>query len=127
WEPRTLVMIGIAAALSKDVRIGDVAIATQVDAYLENSKAVPGTGGEGYEFTLSGEVYRSISDLPNIIRNFEFVHGELYLKWRARSTQELQQHLSKESLEQLISSKRLRDQVQMVDGHVASGPTVGAA
>jgi nucleoside phosphorylase len=127
WEPRTLVMIGIAAALSKDVRIGDVVIATQVDAYLENAKAGPGTGGEGYEFTLSGEVYRSTSDLLNTIRNFEFVHGELFQNWRVRSTQELQQLLSKESLEQLIASKRLRDQVQMVDGHLASGPTVGAA
>ncbi len=67
WKPRTLVMLGIAAALSKDVHIGDVVIASQVDAYMENAKA------------------------------------------------------------QLIASKRLRDQVQMVDGHLASGPTVGAA
>src|SRR5260221_13828588 len=31
WEPRTLVMLGIAASLSKDAQLGDVIIASQVD------------------------------------------------------------------------------------------------
>ncbi len=127
WRPRTLVMLGIAAALSKDVRIGDVVIASQVDAYLENSKAIPATGRDGYVFSFSGEVYRSSSDLLNTIRNFEFAHGEFFQDWQARCTQELHQFLPKEILEQLTARKRLRDQVQMFDGHLASGPTVGAA
>jgi nucleoside phosphorylase len=127
WRPRTLVMLGIAAALSKDVHIGDVVIASQVDAYMENSKAIPATGRNRYVFAFSGEVYRSSSDLLHAVRNFEFVHGNLFQDWRVHCGRELQQLVPKESLEQLIASKRLRDQVQMVDGHLASGPTVGAA
>ncbi len=127
WEPRTLVMIGIAAALSKDVRIGDIVIASQVDAYLENSKAVPGTDGEGYVFTLSGEVYRSSSALLHDIQNFEFVHPEIFQNWQASCRRELQQLVPRESFNQLIANKRLRDQAIIADGHLASGPTVGAA
>lgn len=126
-KPSTLVMLGIAAALSNDVRIGDVVIASQVDAYLENSKAIPTTGGKEFEFTLSGEVYRSSSDLLNSVRNFEFVYSNLFQDWREHCSRELQQLVPKESIEQLIGSKRLRDQVQILDGHLASGPTVGAA
>ncbi len=127
WKPRTLVMLGIAAALSKDVHIGDVVIASQVDAYMENAKAIPAKGRNRYVFEFSGEVYRSSSDLLHAVRNFEFVHGNLFQDWRVHCERELQQLVPKESLEQLIASKRLRDQVQMVDGHLASGPTVGAA
>jgi nucleoside phosphorylase len=127
WEPRTLVMLGIAAALSKDVRIGDVVIPSQVDAYLENSKAVPGTDGAEYIFTLSGEVYRSSSDLLHTVQHFEFVHPEIFQDWQALCAHELLQLAPRESLDQLISSKRLRNRVQIADGHLASGPTVGAA
>jgi nucleoside phosphorylase len=127
WEPRTLVMLGIAAALSKDVHIGDVVVASQVDGYLENAKAVPATGGAEYVFTLSGEVYRSSSDLLHAVRNFEFVHAEIFRDWQDRCADEFQQMVSRESLDQSIAGKRLQDQVQMVDGHLASGPTVGAA
>jgi nucleoside phosphorylase len=127
WKPRTLVMLGIAAALSNDVHIGDVVIASQVDAYLENSKAIPTTGGKRFEFTLSGEVYRSSSDLLHAAQNFEFVYGEIFQDWRVNCMRELQQLVPKVSLEQLLASKQLHDQVQMIDGHLASGPTVGAA
>ncbi len=127
WKPRTLIMLGIAAALSKDVRIGDVVIASQIDAYLENSKVFPSTDGEGYVFMYSGEVYRSSSDLLHAVRNFEFVHGEIFQDWQARCTSELRQAAASESLEKMILRKLLRNQVQMVDGHVASGPTVVAS
>lgn len=98
WKPRTLVMLGIAAALSKDVHIGDVVIASQVDAYLENSKAISATNRDGYEFTFSGEVYRSSSDLLHAVRNFEFVHGNLFQDWRVHCAHELQQLMPKERL-----------------------------
>jgi nucleoside phosphorylase len=127
WKPRTLVMLGIAAALSKDVQLGDVIVASQVDAYLENSKAVPASDRNGYVFTFGGEVYRSSSDLLNAARNFEFVYGDSYQDWQAYCASELQQLVPTEDLENLITRRLVSDQVRMVDGHLASGPTVGAS
>jgi nucleoside phosphorylase len=62
YNPGTLVMLGIAASMSDDVRLGDVVIATQVDAYMENSKA---EGKDEFSFSLGGEAYRSSADLTN--------------------------------------------------------------
>ena len=127
WEPRTLVMLGIAASLSKDAQLGDVIIASQEDAYLENSKAIPTRSHRKFDFAFSGEVYRSSTDLLSAVRNFEFVHGDIYQDWQGHCAIELQQLLPTESLEKLITRKLVREHVQMVDGHLASGPTVGAS
>lgn len=127
WQPRTLVMLGIAAALSDDVQLGDVVVASQVDAYLENSKAIRATDHEGYVFVLSGEVYRSSVDLLNFTRHFEFVHRNVFQEWRDSCRKELLQLVPQEMREKLIASKVLSDTVQLTDGHIASGPTVGAS
>src|SRR5579859_4080702 len=70
WQPRLLVMPGIAAALSKDVLVGDVVVANQVDAYLENAKAVAARNQSGFAFEMSGEVYRTNSPLFRGAQNF---------------------------------------------------------
>lgn len=127
WKPPTLVMLGIAAGLNKDARLGDVVIASQVDAYLENSKAVPTTDPNGYTFLFGGEVYRSRNDLLHMVQNFEFVHQNIYQDWQAVCARELRQLVSLEVLEKLINQKLLREQIQIIEGPVASGPMVGAS
>ncbi len=127
WKPRTLVMLGIAAALSHDVRLGDVIVASQVDAYLENSKAVQTTDHDGYTFTFGGEVYRSSTYLLNLALNFKFVHQKVFLDWQAHCARELRRLLPEQSLRDLIQNGMLQDHVEMTRGHLASGPVVGAS
>jgi hypothetical protein len=53
WNPHTLVMLGIAASLDcEDVKIGDVVVANQIDAYLENAKAIPTPEHTSYKFSV---------------------------------------------------------------------------
>jgi nucleoside phosphorylase len=127
WQPRTIVMLGIAATLSKDVHIGDIIVAKQIDAYLDNSKAVPGAYPNSYMFLPSRQVYRCSNDLLNATINFKFVHEELFQDWQQCCQIELEQLLSNELRESFIQRKLLRAQVRAIPGDIASGPTVGAA
>ncbi len=127
WKPRTLVMLGIAAAMSKDTYIGDVVVAKQIDSYFDNSKAVPDQDLSKFTFSFGGEVYRSNHALLNATKNFKFVQEKIFQEWQSRCQSELSQLISQEQYEQLIAQKWLRAQVQTVSGDLASGPTVGAA
>lgn len=127
WDPHVLVMLGIAGALSDDVKIGDVVVASQVDAYMENSKAVEALNPDGYTFVLSGEVYPCSVDLLRSVRNFEFVHRKSFADWQEQCKIERQEVLPRERLERLLARGLLRDLAQFTDGHIASGSTVGGA
>lgn len=127
WKPRTLIMLGIAAAMSKDACIGDVVVAKQIDSYFDNSKAVPDQDPSKFTFTLGGEVYRSNHALLNATKNFKFKHEKIFQDWQRCCQHELSQLIPQEQYKQLIAQKRLGVQVQTVSGDLASGPTVGAA
>src|SRR5579859_7416208 len=127
WKPRALVMLGIAASLDDDVLIGDVVVASVVDAYLANAKTAPPDDTSSYPFLRSGEVYRCSSDILQKVRNFEFVSESAFQDWQATCAQELQQLLPEEQRQAFIADRVLHDRMQMIDGHLASGPIVGAS
>ncbi|MFC1715466.1 tetratricopeptide repeat protein [Candidatus Poribacteria bacterium] len=127
WQPETVVMLGIAGGISKDVRLGDIVVATQVDNYLARSKAVTTTDGAGFEFERGGEAYRPSDDLINFARNLQFVQESCFQQWVENCANERQDLISKEKCEELAGLNLLREQVSWFDGHIASGPTVGAA
>lgn len=125
YKPNTLVMLGIAAGLSGDVKLGDVVVATVVDAYMENSKA---EGQDEFSFALSGEVYRPSGDLVNFAQNFQFAHRDAFQQWLRKCSNELLGLFpNEEYLDNLIKEGLIRDKAHLIAGHIASGPTVGAA
>lgn len=125
YKPATLIMLGIAAGITDDVKLGDVVVATQVDAYLENSKAE----GEGeFTFSLGGEAYRPSVDIVNFSHNFQFVHRSEFQQWQGSCVEELSALFpDRERLDALIAEGLIREQAHFIPGHIASGPTVGAA
>lgn len=127
WQPRTLVIIGIAGSLDEEVALGDIVVAEQVNMYMENSKAVPATGNVGYTFQLSAEVYRSPHDIVSAIQHMEFRHKEIFQDWQQQCAIELQHLLSHEEIVAMIKKEDLRECPLVHVGHVASGPTVGGA
>ena len=128
WSPSTIVILGIAAGIHKDLKIGDVIIANQVDNYLERAKAVESEDGDNrFDFELSGEVFRGSHDIIQNIRNFEFTHPELFIDWRKNCKLMLDTLLSRQAIDQLIEKQIIRENVQLEDVHLASGPVVGAS
>lgn len=64
YKPDLVALIGFGGILSDDLRIGDIAIASQVDCYLTKNKAAGGRapktaqGGAVSEVVFAGEVFR---------------------------------------------------------------------
>ena len=125
YNPDTVVMLGIAGGISTDVRLGDVVVASQVEAYLENSKAV---GKDEFSFEVSGEAYRPTASLVTFSANFPFAHGAEFQRWQQRCAEVLTSLFpNQEYLDLLITRDLIRTTPHLICGHIASGPTVGAA
>jgi nucleoside phosphorylase len=127
WKPETVVNLGIAAAIDKDLRVGDVLIATQVDNYLHRARAVPSNSGIGFGLQWGGQVYPCSQDLLNAIRNFQFAHFQEYRKWRRRNADRFRQFVAPEHRARLLQLGLVHKQVIYAEGHLASGPIVGAS
>lgn len=126
WNPSTLVLPGLAASLSANARLGDIVVASQVDGYLENAKANPSANQQGYDITFSGEVYKTSSTILRQVQNFEFSAPDIFQAWQSGTEETQRKLLGSERLD-LISKKLMHEQAQVIDGHIASGPIVGAA
>jgi len=123
WQPATVAMVGIAAGLHADIRLGDIVVATQIDAFIEGAKAVD--DGDSFVLKTSGEVYRADRTILGRVQNIEFGHAGTFAAWRSGCAQDL----ARENLPvgELIKRGLLRPEPAIYEGHVASGPIVGAS
>lgn len=99
---------------------------TQIDGFLENSKAIKGQTQKEFVLALSGKVFRPHVRLTNIVKNVQFAHPAKYECWREACAEGLRA-LIPSSYSQLVESGVVRGKPAVIDGHLASGPTVGAA
>jgi nucleoside phosphorylase/DNA-binding CsgD family transcriptional regulator len=128
WSPHTVVMLGIAAGIHPDVRVGDVVIASQVDHYLASAKAEPGSSPDTFEFSLGGTVYHADFGLLTQVRNFEFNKKEVFSRWSRDCVQMLRELIPEEEVRNALAQKKLvREAPQLLDAHLASESVVGAA
>jgi nucleoside phosphorylase len=126
-QPRILVLLGIAGALSPEMRLGDIVVADQVDAYLENSQAAGPAEGGAYQIHFSGQVYRGSADLVSFARHFEFAHPQRYRQWREQCKEDLCALVASERLSRLKRKRLIREAASIFEGHLASGPVVAAS
>ena len=80
-NPTLIVVMGIAGSLSKDVKLGDVVVAEEVDHYLANSKTNPANDGT-FHLLMSGRHVRTSHLIIQAIRNFEFAAANIYHAWQ---------------------------------------------
>lgn len=80
-NPQLVVVIGIAGSLSKDLKLGDVVVAEEVDHYLANSKAVDGPAGT-FQLRTSGRHIRTNHPILQIVRNFQFAGRSQFEHWQ---------------------------------------------
>lgn len=125
-QPKTIVMLGIAGGIDKDVKLGDVVVATSVNNYLSKGKAVPGAG-ESFTFSPGGDPYRCSYELVQSALHLEFAHYQLYQQWQANSQQKLTEAVACEHRTKLLQQGYVREKAEFIQGPIASGPVVGAA
>lgn len=128
YAPQTMVMLGIAGGIDSDVRIGDIIIPTVVDAYLENSKAEKSASGDGFEFILGGEPFRPSTGWIRLVEHLPFAHRDIFARWQEECADDWLALMPDAAVrEELVAKSCVREKVGLVTGHLASGPTVGAA
>ncbi len=125
-QPSVLVSLGIAGGIHDDVRLGDVVVASQVDNYLADAKAVPKASAEEYDFALAGDPFKTDVYFTNAAQNIEFSNLGIFLKWQEDCSTSYDQALAPNK-DALIDKDLLRLSPRLEEGHIASGPVVGAA
>jgi Nucleoside phosphorylase len=85
WNPKNLVMLGIAAGISENVRLGDLIIADSVDDYIESGRI---EGGLNVEF--AGQVYQCSAEFVRFLDNFPFSKKTFYDSWIKTCSERLQ-------------------------------------
>jgi nucleoside phosphorylase len=125
WRPAVVVMVGIAAGLHDDVRLADVVVAEQVDAYLAETKAVP-EGREGWALQPRPRVFHGDHALLQEVANFRFVHAAIHDTWRGVGARDLEAQVGAAAREQLVSEGLLAAEPGLLRVHLASGPVVVA-
>ncbi len=126
WSPRTVVVLGIAAGISDDVMVGDVVVASVVDSYMQNAKAVE-SDIAGYVFESSGEPYRPSSAFVKETQHIKYAHRDVYKSWHDGALRDLRAQVNDSEMESLINGRVLRLHPIAEVGHIASGPVVAAA
>ena len=123
-QPGTVVSIGIAQSLKSDVKIGDVALAAQIDDYLYRDKAV----ADDQDFKHGGIVFRSNHHDIARLTNFEFVHPAPLAAWATTGGQDAKNVLTEQDLASLAAhgvwSNEPRFHADEI--HLACGDVVGA-
>ncbi len=76
YAPKVIAVIGIAGAVSDDLKVGDVIVAKYVDAYWDNTKASDDTGSTKY--TMGGGGYTPSPDISDLVANLEFTDSRWY-------------------------------------------------
>lgn len=121
WTPRTVVMLGIAAGIHPDVRVGDVVIASQVDNYLATAKAQAGSAPDSFELSLGGTVFHADFNLLTQVRNFEFFAPEVFSRWQQDCARVLAELVPEEEVRTALLQKGLvRAAPDLLDAHLAS-------
>jgi nucleoside phosphorylase len=82
-DVKLVVLLGLAGALDKDIAVGDVVVAAEVNEFQANSKAE--AAGEGYQIHYSGRHWPLDFAIREAISHFEFSGPNAFGDWKSAS------------------------------------------
>jgi nucleoside phosphorylase len=126
FRPATIINIGIAASMDKDVSVGDIVVAAQVDEYLHSAKAIADTNSGSFQFELGGDPYKSSPDYVSHARNLHYAHRESTERWHSECADRLAELVAEAKCDELLHKHLIREEPRIHVGNIASGPIVGA-
>jgi nucleoside phosphorylase len=119
FEPRTVIVIGLAGSLSEDVRVGDVVIADEVHDYVQDGKVTPQGMVHG------GRSYRPHVRLKNAIQYLDMAREAVVEALGRASVEDLEAAAPRDALDAAGDAIR-RTGARIFVGPIASGPFVVA-
>lgn len=127
FNPKTIISIGIAGSTDKDVLVGNVVVADQTDEYLASSKAIETSDKQDWDFQFSGNPFKSDPAYVAHAMNLKYAHKGKMQEWERNCIQNLLEKIGSVAIENLTRERLIGDFPEIQTGHIASGPTVGAA
>jgi nucleoside phosphorylase len=122
WRPATIINVGIAGGFKDDLRIGDVIVPRQVDAYAETGKIA------GMQWEPRGSSYRPSADLLATVQELEFTHHAAHQQWVDEGAAQLADlRADAAHIAALQTTKLLRIGPILSTNHLASGNFVVAS
>lgn len=82
WNPDAVVLLGIAAALHDDLKLGDVVVATQIVGYIESGKAEASDDPQAFLLMPGVRSFDCSPDLVKHVLNLEFAYRDAFQKWK---------------------------------------------
>jgi nucleoside phosphorylase/5'-deoxynucleotidase YfbR-like HD superfamily hydrolase len=127
YAPTLLVNIGIAGALSKDLKLGDVIIADEIDLYDFAAKAIPSKTGsiDDFSFKWGGRHTCPSEDVGKLLGGGWRL--PFYATWEQACTERLREGIAATTVQMLRNSRSLGDKNRFERGSIASGNVVGAS
>lgn len=126
FKPITVVNIGIAGSMDKDVLVGDVVLAEQADDYLYAAKAIIGDNDQNFDFQLSGDPYKGTPAYIKHAQNLKYAHKQASQDWLIFCEANLKNLVTQSALWGLLHKGLIREQPEILTGNIASGTVVGA-
>lgn len=127
FTPKTIISIGIAGSMDKDVLVGNVVVADQTDEYLASSKAIETSDKQDWDFQLSGNPFKSDPTYVAHAMHLKYAHKDRMQEWERNCRQYLLEKIGSVAVENLIRERLISDFPEIQTGRIASGQTVGAA
>lgn len=124
WSPSAAIMVGIAGGLHSDIKLGDVVVAKQIDAYAENLKAKHDDGT--FRLEHRGRVYEGTWEFLEEVKHLKYAHGDQHTAWQDTAAGELETLIPVPSARELLEAQLLNVGPNLHRVHLASGPVVGA-
>lgn len=124
WRPAVIINVGIAGGFKDDLRIGDVIVPRQIDAYDETGKV------KADRWERRGSDYRPSAELLADVQELEFTAPEVLARWlSAGATQlaELREGADQARVDALLERALLRERPALSTNHLASGSFVVAS
>lgn len=123
----TIVNIGIAGSMSKDIFVGDVIVADQVDEYLASSKAIDASADNDWGLQLSGDPFKSDPGYVKHAQNLKYAFPESNKNWISACQSRLNNSIDQSIRKSLLHEELIREYPRIQFGHIASGPIVGSS
>lgn len=130
FRPISVIVVGIAAGVHDDLKVGDVYVPAQAVQYMQDAKAVQKRGKKSdFSIVPGAPAYRADHALLDAVRNLEFQHPRIYRTFLDDCASDLQALIpNAANREKLLEQALVRNHVELLSGgHVATGPVVGAA
>jgi nucleoside phosphorylase len=126
FKPATVINIGIAGSMDKDVIVGDVVLAEQADDYLYAAKAIISDNSHDFGFQFSGDPYKSSLAYVRHAQNLKYAYSQANTDWLATCEAKLKELVSQQVLWGLLHKGLIRERPALMTGDIASGSIVGA-